>query len=404
MPGSFVSSIFALKIEGKERRIPLNNWIELLPESLAANLHAIQAAAGWDTTVLAVIKANGYGHGAETCAPILARTGASWLGVTSAAEGARVRNALTAAGSPQEKQPRILVMCGFLPEHVADIREHDLTPVAWSPEQIVGLAPGTAIHVEVDTGMGRQGVTPGAGMDRLLDRVVGEGLMLEGMFTHFCSSEVVQSALTGIQQGRFEAVVAQVAARGLNPTYLHAANSSALQNRGLSPSWIAGLAASVGAKPMVRTGIALYGYMLPIEGGPAEPGLREMLQPVLIWKARVLSVRTLAAGDTVGYSAIFTARREMRVALLPVGYADGLRRELSSSNEQSGGWVMLHGMRAPILGRISMNLTVVDVTEIPRVHPGDEAVVLGPGITADDHARLAHTISYEILCGIHPCG
>ena len=154
---------------------------------------------------------------------------------------------------------------------------------------------------------------------------------------------------------------------------------------------------------MVRSGLALYGYTLPIAGdGPAH--LRPRLEPVLTWIARVLSVRDLALGATVGYNATFTAEAPMRVALLPVGYADGLRRELSSKNGKPRGWVVLHGARAPILGRISMNLTVVDVTRILAVRAGDRAIVLGPGIDADEHARLAHTISYEILCGIHPCG
>ena len=154
---------------------------------------------------------------------------------------------------------------------------------------------------------------------------------------------------------------------------------------------------------MVRPGIALYGYVLPIDGSGA-PQVRPTLKPVMTWKAAVLAVNTLAPGETVGYNATFTAQTEMRVAVLPVGYADGLRRELSSTNHKPGGWVILHGRRARILGRVSMNLTVVDVTHIASVRPGDHAVILGEGVTADDHARLAHTISYEILCGVHPCG
>src|ERR1700677_1104242 len=106
----------------------------------------------------------------------------------------------------------------------------------------------------------------------------------------------------------------------------------------------------------------------------------------MTWKARVLSIRSLAPGETVGYNATFTASAPMRIALIPAGYADGLRRELSSTSDKPGGWVMIHGQRAPILGRISMNLTVVDVTHIPDVHPGDEATILGDGVTADDHA------------------
>jgi len=156
---------------------------------------------------------------------------------------------------------------------------------------------------------------------------------------------------------------------------------------------------------MVRAGIALYGYCLPIEqahsGDQAiQAKVRPGLQPVMTWKTHIIGLHEIKPGDTVGYNAIFKAERAMRLALLAVGYSDGLRRELSGSNTRAGGWVMLHGQRAPIVGRISMNLTVVDVTNIPGVVVGDEVIVLGDGITADDHARLAHTISYEIVCGV----
>ena len=148
----------------------------------------------------------------------------------------------------------------------------------------------------------------------------------------------------------------------------------------------------------MRSGLALYGYALPLEGDASH--LAPLLQPVGTWKSHVIGLRDLAPGETVGYNATFTAAAPMRVALLPAGYADGLRRELSSATTRPGGWVMLHGQRAPILGRISMNLTTIDVTRIPQVALGDEATLLGPGVTAEDHARLAHTIPYEILCGL----
>jgi alanine racemase len=121
---------------------------------------------------------------------------------------------------------------------------------------------------------------------------------------------------------------------------------------------------------------------------------------LMTWKTRVIGLREINAGDSVGYNAIFTAHRPTRLALLPIGYSDGLRRELSGSNAKPGGWTMVKGQCAAILGRVSMNLTVIDVTEIPGVAIGDEVIVLGNGITADDHARLAQTISYEITCGV----
>jgi alanine racemase len=122
------------------------------------------------------------------------------------------------------------------------------------------------------------------------------------------------------------------------------------------------------------------------------------------WKTRVIGLREVEAGATVGYNGIFVAERGMRLALLPVGYADGLRRELSASNDRAGGWVMLRGQRAPIVGRVSMNLTVVDVSAITGVGLGDEVTLLGDGVTAEDHARLAGTIAYEIVCGVRVSG
>ena len=153
---------------------------------------------------------------------------------------------------------------------------------------------------------------------------------------------------------------------------------------------------------MVRPGVALYGYTLPMDcthtTAPAK--IQPHLRPVMTWKTRILTLHDIQPGDTIGYNATFTAQHPMRLALLPIGYADGLRRELSSTNANPGGWAIIHNQRAPIVGRISMNLTVVDVTQILAVTSGDEVILLGDGITADDHARLAHTISYEILCGV----
>ncbi len=374
----------------------MNNWVEISKTNLAWNLRAIQGAAGADTEVLAVVKANAYGHGAEACSVALVGAGARWLGLTCASEGVRVRQALRSAGLAAD----ILIMCGFLPADVPLIAEHALVPVVWTLEQVEWLRPhpGLRVQVEIDTGMGRQGVRPGLQLERLLHAIEARKLALDGVFTHFCSSEEAGSDLTEQQERRFEAAVAQVIRAGFQPRWVHAGNSSAVDNPAQDWPWLAELAQQAGGRAMVRTGLALYGYCLPIEGS-AEPHLRPELRLVMTWKAHVLAVHCLAAGETVGYNARFTADRAMPVALLPVGYADGLRRELSGR-----GWVMLGGQRAPILGRISMNLTVVDVSGVLNVAAGDAAIVLGEGMTADDHARLVGTIAYEILCGIHPCG
>jgi alanine racemase len=378
----------------------LKVWVEVSEERLAGNFGAVARAAGAETEVLAVVKANAYGHGLERCSVALARAGARWLGVTCVNEGAQVRAALAAAGL-EGAGVEVLVMCGFLPEDVGALVEHELTPVVWTREQVgwLGGCAGMRVHVEIDTGMGRQGVRPGAALEELLEAAAGAGLVMEGVFTHFCESEVAGSELTREQERRFETAVAQVREKGLRPAWVHAGNSSFVDNPVGEGSWLVKLAKSVGARAMVRSGLALYGYCLPIEGGAAGK-LRDALRPVMTWKTRVLAVRELAQGETVGYGATFVAPGAMRVALLPVGYADGLRRELSGSNTRPGGCVMVRGRKAPIVGRVSMNLTVVDVTGIEEVAAGDEVVLLGDGVTAEDHARLAGTIPYEILCGV----
>jgi len=201
-----------------------------------------------------------------------------------------------------------------------------------------------------------------------------------------------------------------VAAAGLRPKWVHAGNSSTVDNQGEEQNlvWLRRLATEAGGRSMVRAGLGLYGYCLPIEcpkGSEVScPGIaarvRPHVLPVMTWKTRVIGLREVRPGDTIGYNAIFSAQQPMRLALLPVGYADGLRRELSGSNMQPGGWAMVNGSRAAIVGRVSMNLTMVDVTKIADVAVGDEVVILGDGVTADDHARLAHTIAYEIVCGV----
>ncbi|HEV2646183.1 MAG TPA: alanine racemase [Acidobacteriaceae bacterium] len=386
----------------------MTSWMEISRERLAENYRVVSEAAGAETAVLAVVKANAYGHGLELCSVELARAGAKWLGVGTANEGARVRAALDVAGGVCESGPGILVMCGILREDVGEIVACGLTPVVWTAEQVGWLAgSGVRVHVEIETGMGRQGVRAGAAMDDLLDAMKAGGVEVDGVMTHFAAAEVGDQELTRAQEKRFEAAVAQVRGRGLRLGWVHAGSSSSVDNaaEGAEAGWLVELAKSVGARAMVRCGIALYGYCLPIAGGEVRGRVRGALEPVMTWKTRVIDVRDAVAGETFGYNAMFTAEHAMRVALLRVGYADGLRRELSSTNERGGGWVGVRGAdgvvrRAEIVGRVSMNLTMVDVTGIEGVRVGDEVVLLGDGVTAEDHARLAGTIAYEILCGV----
>jgi alanine racemase len=376
------------------------SWLEIDETRLAANYRALVRVAGSSsgegTDVLAVVKANAYGHGAERCAVALVLAGAKWLGVANADEGVRVRGELQRFGLDAE----ILVMCGLLREDVHAVVEHRLTPVVWTAEHVEWLRGiGARVHVEIETGMGRQGVQPGVELEGVLDAIAAAGLVMDGVMTHFAAAEVADGVLTLQQEQRFAAAVEQVISRGLKLSWVHAGASSSVDNPVGDGGWLVDLARRAGAGAMVRCGIALYGYCLPIAGA-GESQVRPQLQPVMTWKTRVIDVRDLAAGEAIGYNATYTAATAMRVALLPVGYSDGLRRELSSTNERAGGWVIMQGRRANILGRVSMNLTAVDVTGHDAVRVGDEVVMLGDGVTADDHGRLAGTISYDILCGM----
>ena len=394
----------------------MKNWVEISGQRLAANYRLLKQTAGADTTVLAVIKADAYGHSIALCAPVLAAAGTQWLGVTDTIEGCLARSALAQSGVVSAEQPRILVMSEGLAEDADAAVEHHLTPVISRIEQLEPLARAAAerglshpfpVHLEVDTGMARQGVAPGPALDALLRWLARQNILrLDGVMTHFASAEIAGSHQTAEQRVRFEGTIRQVLSAGIEPTWIHAGNSSTLDNAAEEPlRWLEQTARGAGAKPMVRSGLALYGYCLPVEreqgyGKAADSTLRPRLQPVMSWKTRVTGIREVEPGTRIGYNGTFVAQHPMRLALLPIGYADGLRRELSATNGRPGGWALFGHARASIVGRVSMNLTIVDVTSIPSIQVGDEAVLLGEGITAENHACLAQTIPYEILCGI----
>ncbi len=236
----------------------MKNWVEVSGQRLAANYRLMASTAGPDIRVLAVVKANAYGHGAEVCAPVLARAGAEWLGVTDAAEGVAVRAAMTAAGVSLAEQPRILVMCGLLPEDAAPMVQHSLTPVVWSQLHMEWLADAVvrsgsaplAVHLEIDTGMARQGVVPGEELRSILQYMRGQqNLLLDGVMTHLASAEVAGSPQTLAQQERFEKAMREVADAGLRPAWVHAGNSSTIDNNddpeARSLVWLRELAASL---------------------------------------------------------------------------------------------------------------------------------------------------------------
>lgn len=382
-------------------------WAEISKSRLLANDRTLRKLVGAQADTFAVVKADAYGHDAVACAPLLAAAGAAWLGVTSASEGVAVR-----AVCPDT---RILLMSGIFPGEADAVIDHRLTPVVWDAwqfdllEQAAAarqLPPASlAVHLEIDTGMSRQGVrilgpevSPGAAS--LLDRFHAEScLRLEAVATHFCEPEVFSSEHPDAQLAAFAVALKAIHARGLRPRWVHAGNSSSLLT-GADRNALAILAAQVGARLMLRPGLALYGYLdrFTRDGKPWTPDPTGFA-PVLSWKTRVTSLRVLDAGETAGYGHTFTAARQTRIALLPVGYADGFNRLFSNR-----GHVLLRGQRAPVAGRVSMDQTMVDVTGIQDIAIGDEAILIGTqgdqSLTAWDLADLAGTIPWEILCAI----
>lgn len=369
-------------------------WADVSLSNLRANFRAIQDHVGKAVTVCAVVKADAYGHGAVECALALQDEGTTWLGVTSLDEAIPLREAGITA--------QILLMTGFSRGEEDDVVRFGLTPTIWDAAQIelleiaaskFGSRPDQRtqpLHLKIDTGMGRLG-----GALEELPQICSalqssQHLILEGVSTHLACSEVVDSESTQKQLRRFEEAQQILIREGFNAPLLHVANSSAIISR--PESW----------KQMVRPGLALYGYHLPFEkdGKPASNQFSSLpIKPALTWKTRILSLREIKAGHALGYGGTFTTKAAAKIAVLPVGYADGLNRRLSNR-----GRVIVKGQYAPIVGRISMDLTLIDVTGVARIAAGDEVIVLGSqgalSVDAQQHAVLADTIPYEILCNI----
>jgi alanine racemase len=362
-------------------------WAEVSLAALGENFRAVQNHVGDGVTICAVVKADGYGHGAAECALALEAAGAPWLGVTDAAEG----RALRSAGI----WTRILLMTGIWKGEEDGIVSHNLTPTIWEPWHIERLQKAAKkqqinlpVHLKVDTGMNRLGAKL-EGLPRLCEKLaVSEHLHLEGVSTHFATAEVLDAEDAPRQMKVFEEALAVLGTYGLHPPLVHMGNSAAVSAR--PDTW----------KTMVRPGILLYGYSLPVTRGGeivAEPTLP--LTPVLTWKTRVLTVKDVAAGEAVGYMGSYITKEPSRIAVLPVGYADGYPRLLSNRAR-----VIVRGEYAPVVGRVSMDLTTVDVGHIPGVAVGDEVILIGRGsgksVDAIELARLCESVPYEILCGI----
>jgi alanine racemase len=393
-------------------------WVEIRTRALEENFRFLANLASRDAELLAIVKANAYGHSLALCAPAVVRAGAKWLGVTSVEEGIVARALCPDA--------RVLIIGGVFPGQAAAAIQFQLTPVAWEPWQLdellaaaraAGAQLGSVpIHLEIDTGMSRQGAGPNDLAAILARFGPGSPLRLEGVMTHLFAADEADGQATQEQLARLDESMSRISAAGLFAEWLNVGASATLLAG--HARVVADLAARHGMKAMLRPGLALYGLVPrfdPAFGAPADPlfaptspaeppslaAARAALQSVLTWKASVAGVRSVAAGATVGYNATFVATEPMRLALVSAGYGDGLTRSLGNRFS-----LLVRGQRAPLVGRVSMDQIVLDVTEIPGVEPGDEVVILGAqgteSITAFDHADAAGTIPWEVFTRIAP--
>jgi alanine racemase len=392
-------------------------WAEIRTGWLEENFRFLAALAAPHAELMAVIKSDAYGHSLALCAPAAVRAGAGWLGVTSVEEGVAARTACDPICEPIWR-PRILIMGGVFPGQAAAVIQHDLTAAVWEPWQLheleaaaqaAGLAPGSLpIHLEIDTGMSRQGVDPRVdprALDQLLARFTpASPLRLEAVMTHLFAADEADHRVTGQQLAQLDYALGRISAAGHFAEWLSVGNSATLLAG--QAAIIAELAARHGMRALMRPGLALYGAVPEFDPAFKEDpaplaAARASLKPVLSWKTRIVGVRSVSAGAAVGYNGTFVATEPMRLALIAAGYADGLDRRLGDRFS-----VLVRGQRASFVGRISMDQSVIDITEIPGVEPGDEVVLLGiqgtHTVSAYDYARAAGTIPWEVFTGIGP--
>jgi len=390
------SSRSELKIEGR----PV--WAEVSASALTHNLRAIRDFVNprdekrkTPRKVLAIVKGNGYGHGGPQVARILEKAGSDWFGVTCTNEGIDVRKAGV-------RKP-ILVLTGFWPGEESNLLKHDLTPVVHRCEQLRALDRAAAkrasrkpvlFHLKLDTGMNRLGIatTDVECFARQLAKC--KHLHLGGVMTHFASSEAFAPAPQGQQtleqEQTFYSALDRLRTLGIDTGIVHMANSAAIAAR--PESW----------GDMVRPGVILYGYH-PGYDPPeqrAEAERRLPLKPVMSLRTRIISLRRVPAGSAVGYGAKFVAPRASVIAVLAAGYGDGVHRSLGNGR----GCVLIGGKLVPIVGIVSMDVTMIDVTDVPGAQIGDVVTIYG---THGEHlhaanaiARSIGTVTSDLLCAV----
>ena len=376
-------------------------WAEISLSALKRNLNAIRAFVNppgekrkTPRRVLCIVKGNGYGHGGPQVAKALEKFGADWFGITCTEEGIAVRKAGV-------KGP-VLILTSFVPGEEPHLLKHNLTPVIHRCEQLAVLNRAAVrhakrkpvvFHLKIDSGMNRLGISPESMGCFAAQLAKCRNLKLGGVFTHFASSGVFLDSLAGRQtseqEEKFFAALERLKKLGLDPGIVHLANSAAIASR--PETWA----------DMVRPGAILYGYHPGYD--PTE--LREEserklpLKPVMSLRSRIISLRDVPAGQGVGYDSTFVTSRASKIAVLAAGYGDGIHRSLGNK-----GKVLVRGTLAPIVGIVSMDVTMVDVTDVPEVSIGDVATIYGTEgndvVLANRVARTIGTVTSDLLCAV----
>jgi len=355
-------------------------WVEIELNNLDSNLLSLKTFLGPTVRIIPVVKANAYGHGAVAIADRLEKLGVEYLAIALLEEALELRQ--------RGVRCPILLLNGFWPGQEEEIIRNRLTPAVFSAGMVQdlarvaqGLKTTSAYQIKIDTGLSRLGID-WQQSDEVLTAISQEvSTNCEGIYTHLSCSEQVGNPFTEVQVGRFQSVVNVLKSKHQALNWHHVANSAGILNfRG---SWC----------DAVRPGLILYGI------NPLEQSLPFPLKPLLTLKTRIMQLKRVSAGTSIGYGGAYTTSRPGLIATLPIGYADGLNRLLSNQ-----GSALVRGQTAPIVGKISMDLSLIDVTAIPGVSLGDEVVLIGRQgnleITVKEIARLTGTIPYEVLCRI----
>ena len=353
-----------------------STWLEIDLNAITENVAYIKRLTGVE--VMAVIKANGYGHGARPAAQAAVQGGATWCGVARIEEALALRRAGISA--------ELMVLGYTPPSKIPEAIDQQIVVSLFDPSQAETCLSYARInggrlraHVKVETGMGRLGMLPEEVVP-FLRALQGSAIQVEGIFTHFARADEPESGYTQRQIEIFNQLLAELEQEGLKPPMVHAANSAAVFN--FPQAWY----------NMVRPGNAIFG-MSPSPAMHLDPALK----PALAWKARLISVRTFPPGQGISYGSIYTTKGKERIGVIPVGYGDGFRRV---DNQQ----VLVGGKRVPVVGRVCMDQAMLQLDDVSEAKPGDEVVLIGTQgdecISVDEVAQRWSTINYEVVCGL----